>query len=347
VLADLAATFGLRQICCFNEFHKDIFEMRYLNLDQLRALLEVVECRSFSAAARRLNLSQPAVSLQIRELERRFGVPLIERFGKQAFATPPGRELIKEAQRIFDACTSAEEAMRRFRENWIGRVRLCTTLTAMIYRLPPVLRKLRSDHPGVDLIVANMPTPLSIASILRNEADLALVTLPVDDTELRVTRLCDELMFAAFPAGEKGIPEEITPEYITHQRLLLLTEQPPSAGQTTVMGWVPAGTPSMAVGTVEALKSAVASNVGMAILPEVAVNASMPNVILRPLRPPLFRTLALVEHRNKPDGPALQIVRSALLELAATSSRNAKPARRSIKSEKPARPSAKTGHAAR
>ena len=53
--------------------------MRSLNLDQLRAIVEVVERGSFSAAARHLNLTQPAVSLQIRELERRFGVRLIER----------------------------------------------------------------------------------------------------------------------------------------------------------------------------------------------------------------------------------------------------------------------------
>ena len=58
--------------------------MRGLNFDQLRALLEVIEQGSFSAAARRLNLTQPAVSLQIRELERRFGATLIERLGKQA-----------------------------------------------------------------------------------------------------------------------------------------------------------------------------------------------------------------------------------------------------------------------
>ena len=56
--------------------------MRSLNLDQLRALLEVVERGSFSAAARHLNLTQPAISLQIRELERRFGVQLIERLGQ-------------------------------------------------------------------------------------------------------------------------------------------------------------------------------------------------------------------------------------------------------------------------
>ena len=323
----LAPAGCLRQICCFNGFDKSNFEMRNLNLDQLRALIEVVQCRSFSAAARRLNLSQPAVSLQIRELERRFGVRLIERFGKQAHATPPGRELIKAAQHVFDACTLAEEAMRRFRENWIGRVHVSTTLTAMIYKLPPILRKLRSDHPGIDLAVTNMPTPQSVGRILSNEVDLALVTLPLDNTELRITPLCDEAMVAAFPAAEKDVPKEITPDYVARQRLLLLTEQPPSAGHTMVLRWVPAGTASMAVGTVEALKSAVASNVGMAILPQVAVNGDTANVILRPLRPPLLRTLALVEHRNKPNEPALEIVRNALLALRVPINTKYKPSR--------------------
>ena len=75
--------------------------MRGLNFDQLRALLEVIEQGSFSAAARRLNLTQPAVSLQIRELERRFGLRLIGRLGKRAHATAPGRELVEAARRIF------------------------------------------------------------------------------------------------------------------------------------------------------------------------------------------------------------------------------------------------------
>ena len=84
--------------------------MRSLNLDQLRALLEVVELGSFSAAARQLNLTQPAVSLQIRELERRFGVRLIERLGKRAHTTAPGRQLVEAAQRFF---TNAISPMRR------------------------------------------------------------------------------------------------------------------------------------------------------------------------------------------------------------------------------------------
>jgi DNA-binding transcriptional LysR family regulator len=315
--------------------------MRHINLDQLRALIEVVECRSFSAAARRLNLSQPAVSLQIRELERRFGVQLIERFGKQAHATMPGRELIKAAQPIFESCAVAEQVMRRFRENWIGRVHVSTSLTAMVYRLPPVLRKLRNDYPGVDVILTNMPTPQSIASLLSNEVDLGLVILPVENNELRITPLCQEPMLAVFPATEKGIPDEVTPGHIARQRLLLLTEQCPSAGYAMVMKWAHGGTATMPVGTVEALRSAVASNLGMAILPEVAMDGNMTNVIVRPLRPPLVRTLALIEHRNKPNGPALEIVRKALLELAIPRPAKSKMRNRPLETTKSARAGSK------
>ena len=74
--------------------------MRSLSLDQLRALLEVVERGSFSAAARHLNLTQPAISLQIRELERRFDVQLIERLGKQAHAIDHQRRNDIERERV-------------------------------------------------------------------------------------------------------------------------------------------------------------------------------------------------------------------------------------------------------
>src|SRR3954464_3384992 len=171
----LEGSWKVRQICCFYHFDKENFELRGLNLDQLRALLDVVERGSFSAAARRLNLTQPAVSLQIRELERRFGVRLIERLGKQAHATVPGRALVEAAQRIFRECDLVDAAMQRFCEGWIGHVHVGTTLSSMIYRLPPILRSLRVDHPGIDLVVTNTPTPKSVENVLQNKVDLALV----------------------------------------------------------------------------------------------------------------------------------------------------------------------------
>ena len=74
--------------------------MRAMNLDQLRTFVEVVAEGNFSAAGRRLNLTQPAVSLHIRELEKRFGVRLVDRVGRRAYPTAPGMDLAGHARRM-------------------------------------------------------------------------------------------------------------------------------------------------------------------------------------------------------------------------------------------------------
>jgi DNA-binding transcriptional LysR family regulator len=128
--------------------------------------------------------------------------------------------------------------------------------------------------------------------------------------------LCPESLVAIFPAGTRDVSEEVTPDYVARQALLV--EQPSSAAHPLVLGWLAGQTssrPPMPLGTVEALKSAVASGLGMAIVPEVAVAMHMSDFVVRPLQPPLTRTLALIEHRNKPNEPALEIVRNALLAL--------------------------------
>ena len=291
--------------------------MRSLNLDQLRALQAVTDARSFSAAARRLNLSQPAVSVQVRELERRFGVKLVERLGKQAHATPPGRELLAAAERILQECEHAERTMRRYREGWLGRVRIGTTNTALTYLLPPILRRLSRDHPGIELHVTNLPTRESVEAILQNRIDLALVSLPVETAQLSITPLLSEKMVAIFPTGARDVPDEVTPAFVMGQPLLM--EHTRAAIYALVMQWLShqSGQPRvpMHLGTIEAIKGAVASNLGMSIIPQVAVTPRDEDIIVRPLRPALLRTLALIEHRSKPNEPALDLARDALSAL--------------------------------
>jgi len=294
--------------------------MRSLSLDQLRSFETVIELASFTAAARRLNLSQSTVSVQIRELERRFGVTLIERMGKRAYATPPGRELVGAAQRIFSECQAAEGAMRRFREGWIGHVHIGTTNTAILYDLPPILRRLRSDHPGIDLHVTNMPTRDSVEQIIQNKIDIALVTLPIEQRQLRITPLRPQTLVAIFPAGTRDLPSEVTPEFAAHQSLLI--EHARGAVHAMIMRWLSVSMPlsraPMHLGTIEALKTAVLANLGMSIVPDVAVTAGRDaGLVVRPLRPAVNCTLGLIESRNKPNTPALEIVRDALLSLRA------------------------------
>ena len=122
---------------------------------------------------------------------------------------------------------------------------------------------------------------------------------------------------AIFPAGQTDIPDEVTPEYVARQPLVL--EHPRGAVHALVTQWLSKHLPlqrtPMHIGTVDAMKRVVASNLGMSIVPDVAVVEPTPDLIVRSLKPKLPCTLALIEHRNKPKEPAFDIVRAALLEL--------------------------------
>jgi len=128
--------------------------MRGLNLDQLRTFAAVVDQKSFSGAAARLGVTQPAVSLQVRQLEKRFGVKLIERVGRRAAATAAGAELLTHARDVEAALAAAADAMAPHAKGVAGRVRLGTGATACIYLLPKVLRDLRQRFPALDIVVS-------------------------------------------------------------------------------------------------------------------------------------------------------------------------------------------------
>jgi DNA-binding transcriptional LysR family regulator len=291
--------------------------MRGLNPDQLRALTEVVELGSFTAAAWRLNLTQPAVSLQIRQLEERLGMTLVERLGKRAYATAPGRELVEYAQRMAREADAALAAMRRYREGWLGRVRLGTLVSTLIYRLPPLLKQLRERHPDVELVIA-IDTSIGIAErILANALDIGFVTWPVTHRELEATPLIEEPLVAAFPPDDTDIPAEVTPAYCADRGLIF--EQPRGGVRRLTLDWLTAhgvtAPTVMELDNTEAIKCVVALGLGFAILPSSATR-STDGIVLRPLKPALIRTLGVIHRRDKPGDAAFAIVRSALMSLA-------------------------------
>jgi DNA-binding transcriptional LysR family regulator len=240
-------------------------------------------------------------------------VRLVERLGKKAYATVAGREVIAHARRIAEEEDAILTAMRRFREGWIGRVHIGAALTALMYLLPPVLRKLHAEHPGIDLVVSNATTRAMVDSALRNELDLGLVTLPVAEGRLAITPLYEEAMVAILPASMREVPDAITPDFVAGQFLVLEF----GAVSAIVHDWLAARRPrSMVVSAIEAMKIVVSAGMGMAIVPAMSVARPTDDIVVRPLDPPLTRTLALIHHRSKPDDLAFRIVRDALMELA-------------------------------
>jgi DNA-binding transcriptional LysR family regulator len=294
--------------------------MRSLNPDHLRALTEVVAQGSFTRAAKRLNLAQPTISLQIRELEMRLGLRLVDRLGKRAYATAAGRELIEHARRIDEENSRLLAAMRRHRDGWLGQVRIGSSTTALIYHLPPILQQLRRNHPNIELVVTTGTTSGVVERILRNDIDLGIVSLPISERLLDVVPLRKEPLVAIFSSRVEDIPREVTPQFLLRHPLLL--EFARAHVRRLIIDWLSVDgiepRPAMELDNLEAVKRMVAAGLGASIVPAAAVSErdTKSDFVVRPLQPALSRTLALAQRRDKPVDTALEHVRQALLTLS-------------------------------
>jgi DNA-binding transcriptional LysR family regulator len=296
--------------------------MRNLNLDQLRTFIEVAELGSFSAAAQRLNLSQPA-SVQIRELETRLAVPLIKREGKRAYPTPAGRELLDHANRIFDSTNRAMAAMRRHNDGSLGWVHIGSGPAALHYLLLPILQRLRAEHPTLNLTVSTGTTADIVEQMSRNAIDIGFTGLPVDAAQFDVTVVRDMKMVAILPADDDDLPEVATPREIASRSLIVAPQR--SNHAHLARDWLRAAgfdvRQPMEIDNIEAIKRVVAAGLGVAVIPEEAVriNCALEGLAVRPLDPPLALTLGIIQRRDMLDDPALRIVREAIMTLAEAS----------------------------
>ena len=295
--------------------------MRHLSLDQVRTLVEVIGLGGFSAAARKLNLTQPAISQQVKELEARLGVRLVDRVGHKAYPTPAGAELVERGKRLLGEAEGAESAMRRYREGWLGRVRLGTAAAVATYLLPSVLGNLLRDHPTLEVIVRIAPTDRVVAQVLANELDIGLATLPVAETKvIQVLPVREDPMLAAFPAAMGDLPKEATPAFLATQTLIL--NETGMQMYRIVRQWFEAAglapEPAMQLGNSEAMKALVAAGAGVSILPVEREDDPLLSgkAVLRPLRPRLMRRLGLVMRRDTARDEAFTILRDALLTLS-------------------------------
>jgi DNA-binding transcriptional LysR family regulator len=287
-----------------------------LRLAQLRTLREVARCGSFSRAAETLRLSQPAVSLQIRQLEDAFGATLIERVGKRAFATPAGAIVLAHVDRVFDELDAARAAVSRGADAVTGPVRLGTGATASIHLLPPLLRRLRRQHPALALSVTTGNTREIVQAVVDNALDLAIVTLPVARRELAVTPFFrDPLLVIAPPEARWRGRRTIDPATAAREPLILFERG--AAIRDVMDGWFAragaAPRETMELGNAEASKKLVGAGLGLSIISAIAAKKEVAAGELLALtpQPKLARMLGLVRRRDKPPTPALRAVLSA------------------------------------
>ena len=294
--------------------------MQRLNLQHLHTFAQVLQHGSFSAAAERLGLTQPAVSLHIRQLETRLNLRLIERVGKRIKPTSAGTTLLKHIGRIDAVVEDALLDLSSHALGITGQVAIGTGATACIHLLPPVLQSLRRQFPALDVRVSTGNTDAILRAVEENRLDLALVTLPAAGRSLSIKPLMEDAFVAIFSTGQPDVPNSLTPKSLEGMPLVVF-----EAGSSTRLlideWYLQAGLrvkPVMELGSIEAIKEMVAAGLGYSIVPRLSVSAAHHRRGLRveTLTPPLSRTLGVVLRQDKPLSKALQQVLDALQTLA-------------------------------
>ena len=277
--------------------------MMTLNLGNLATFRLVVQRGSFSAAADVLGLSQPAVSLQVRQLEQFLQTRLLERTGRGIKATAAGIALLAHSDRIELAVGAAVQSVSEFNREISGSVTLGSGATACIHLLPPLLQKLHHEHPLLTVRVTVGNTLEVVRAIEENRLDLGLCTLPANGRSLAVMPVLEEEFVCIFSDGQDELPWSLTPEIL--QSLPLIAFESGSGTRDLIDGWFLADgraiAPVMQLGSIEAIKRMVRAGLGFSIVPRMAVEYPQDRIGLnvQSLTPLLHRQLGIIMRQDK------------------------------------------------
>ena len=174
--------------------------MDKIDWNQLRAFLETAETGSLSAAARKLGLTQPTLSRQVAAIEQRMGVTLFERVGKAMALTPTGLDLLEHARAMGVAAQALSLAATGRSQAVGGVVSVSATDMVAAQLLPPLVRQLREQEPGIAIEVISSN---ALSDLLRREADIAIRHVKPEQPDL-IARLIREAT-ACFYASEDWV----------------------------------------------------------------------------------------------------------------------------------------------
>lgn len=277
-------------------------------LHQLQVFLKITQTQSITKASQELFLTQPAVSIQLKNFQDQFNVPLTEVIGRKLYVTDFGREIAAAAERILNEVYAINYKTLTFQGKLAGRLKLSVVSTGK-YVIPYFLSDFLKLNPGIELQLQVTNRAQVIASLERNEVDFSLVTLPPESLAIEGVRLMQNKLYVVSDTQTKYKSKPYDKSALQNMSFIFREE---GSGTRIVMekfierNKLPV-TKKMELTSNEAVKQAVLAGLGCSIMPLIGIRNELMNDQLQivPVKGfPIISHWQLIWLKNKQFSPA-------------------------------------------
>lgn len=290
-----------------------------ITLRQLRYLDALARHRHFGRAAEDCAVSQPALSMQIRELERFLGIELVERRSGDVTLTETGADIARRGKQILSAVSDLTDFARHRGQVLCGPLRLGVIPTIAPYLLPRLLPVVQQRFPELRLELRETQTRMLLQELERGSLDLIMAALPLNSAEIETLPLLEDPFVLAVPAGDMlALEEDIAAKDIDHDRLILLEEGHCLRDQALAFCAVPRReSVELGATSLATVMQMVANGYGITLLPQIAASSEARDerVRLVPFSAPQpNRTIGLAWRRTSSRAPDFRALGEVVME---------------------------------
>jgi DNA-binding transcriptional LysR family regulator len=288
-------------------------------LRQLQILVAAARHGSFSRASRALHLTQPAISMQMKQLEHLAGLPLFDRAGRRTALTPAGEELLRHAQAVLRALQDADDALAALRGVSAGRIAIAVVSTAK-YFAPHLLARFARAHPGLELRLLVHNRGEVVRLLADNEVDLAIMGAPPEGLDVEAVAFSRHPLVVVAAPGHPLAARRRVPVSALASEPFLVRE--PGSGTRAAMERLfrahrvrPRATTQ--IESNETIKQAVMAGMGLAFMSRHAIGLELATgrIAIVPVDGlPVVRAWNVVHRRAKRLSPAAVAFRAFVLE---------------------------------
>ncbi len=283
-----------------------------MQIETFKVFRDLVETTSFSRAAEVNGITQSAVSQQVRAIERKFSVRLIER-GKRYFAlTPEGKAFLAASRNILDAYESLGHRIQAIQQVVAGELRVGTVFSIGLHELPPYLKLFRKAHPDVDVKVSYCRSNEVYTAVADGECDLGLVAYPTRKAGLRVmTFWRDKLVLICSPENPLAKKPRVRLDQLAAVKFVAFEPDLPTRKEIDkrLRDRGVKLKPVLEFDNIETVKRAVEIEQAVSIVPEICVRDEVRGSTLVAVEidePDMWRPLGAVVKRSASPSPALK-----------------------------------------